>query len=138
MKAQLVRLLGSDEGTPGWFMLPKMGIILASLELPWRHNSINISRIPFGTYQCRKEQHGRFGAVIRLYDVPGRSGILIHSGNVAGDIALGYRSNVRGCILLGKKHGALWGQQAILQSRFAVTELAGAVDEFELEIRGDL
>lgn len=53
----------------------------------------------------------------QVLDVPGRSGVRIHSGNFAGDERQGLKSNVEGCILLGSGYGRLDGQEAILHSR---------------------
>lgn len=47
----------------------------------------------------------------RVTNVPGRGGILIHSGNTTKDIV--------GCILLGEEYGMLHGQLAIKKSRAA-------------------
>lgn len=114
------RLPGSDDGTPGdlyidgrWFC--------HTLELPWRDNAPRVSCIPPGSYRIAVKNSPRFGRVYRLYSVPGRSEILIHSGNWAGDVALGYRSHVQGCILLGNRRGRLDGQTAVLVSKPAVT-----------------
>lgn len=114
------RLPGSDDGTPGdlyidgrWFC--------HTLELPWRDNAPRVSCIPPGSYRIAVKNSPRFGRVYRLSDVPGRSEILIHSGNWAGDVALGYRSHVQGCILLGNRRGMLDGQTAVLVSKPAVT-----------------
>lgn len=70
-------------------------------ELPWRSNAHDDpntpqnegSCIPAGKYNIIKETQPKRGNVFRLYDVPGRSGILIHSGNDEKDTI--------GCILVG-------------------------------------
>jgi hypothetical protein len=49
-------------------------------------------------------------------DVPGREGILIHQGNFCGDVRIGFKSNVLGCVLVGDRLGILSGQQAVLNS----------------------
>jgi hypothetical protein len=70
----------------------------------------------------------------RLLDVPGRSGILIHAGNHAGEAPL--KTDTQGCILLGAKLGKLHGQQAVLDSRLALHafEAVMAKRDFELVI----
>jgi len=71
--------------------------ICDSLELPWKDNQTEISCIPEGVYTIKSEIHPKKGKVIRLFDVPKRSGILIHVGN---DV-----SEILGCILPGVKFG---------------------------------
>lgn len=71
--------------------------ICDSLELPWRDNQLEISCIPEGTYTIKGEMHPSKGKIIRVFDVPKRSGILIHAGN---DV-----SEILGCILPGIKYG---------------------------------
>lgn len=110
-----------------------------SLELPWKDNKRKLSCIPAGVYVAKLRQSPRFGKVYHLQNVAGRSYILIHSGNYAGDVELGYRSHVEGCILLGKRVGLLDGQRAVLLSRPAVREFMSLLDDqpFELEIKDD-
>jgi len=83
-----------------------------TLENPWLENSRNVSCIPAGTYQCHPVSSPRFGNVYEVRDVPGRSHILFHSGNLTRD--------TQGCILLGNTIGHLDKQRGILQSRPAL------------------
>ena len=66
-----------------------------TIELPWNFNKRNISCVPNGEYWVKIEQHKRFGYTIRLQNVPGRSGILIHFGTK--------KEHTRGCILIENK-----------------------------------
>ena len=59
-------------------------------------------------------------AAYEVKNVPGRSSILIHSGNTAGDVDKGQKSNVQGCILLGFSRNTQSGQATIQESRAAV------------------
>jgi hypothetical protein len=61
---------------------------------------------------------------------------LIHSGNHAGDVSKGLRSDVLGCILLGLGLGELLGQKAVVSSRLAMDRLRSVVgkESFELVI----
>jgi len=63
------------------------------LELPWRNNEVEVSRIPSGTFQAiaAKRPNGKFS--IRFLDVVGRTWILIHIAN--------YLRDIRGCIAPG-------------------------------------
>lgn len=114
----LCRLRRSDQGTQGMLLFEDFNC--HTLELPWRDNQRSISCIPAGEYNCKIRQSPRFGTTYHVKEVPGRSYILIHSGNWAGDIHKGYKSHVNGCILLGKKAGWLAGQRAVLSSRITI------------------
>lgn len=117
----LMREASTDDGTFGKVTLPD-GTSFESLELPWRENKPMVSCIPEGTYVCQSKTSQKFGDVYELKDVPGRAGILIHAGNAAGDESRGRRSDVRGCILLGKSRSSEGKQKTIAQSREAVRE----------------
>lgn len=111
----------ADDGTFGKFVLPD-GTSFESLELPWRENRPMSSSIPEGTYQCVIKTSPKFGEVYELKDVPGRAGVLIHAGNAAGDESKGLRSDVKGCIILGKVRMAEGTQRTVGQSRQAMRE----------------
>lgn len=136
--AYLFRGGSTDQGTPGFMCLA--GLVLHSLELPWRGNLRSVSRIPPGRYRCKRVKSPRFGDVFQVLDVPDRSAILIHWGNFAGRVQT-WDSNVEGCIELGEKAGHMVNtkgsmQQCVLSSRPAVRRFMEAVnaDEFDLEI----
>ena len=112
------RFKRGDQGTRGMWITN--GIVCNTLELPWRDNEPNISCIPAGEYKVRMRISGKYGEVYHIKDVPNRSYILIHSGNWAGDIKKGFKTHVKGCILLGKSRGLLQGQWAVLNSRITV------------------
>lgn len=122
----LVRGAGSDEGMAGKLFLNGK-FFCHSLELPWRNNQPSVSCVPVGVYECTWVKSPRFGWVYALRDVPGRTHILMHAGNWAGNGSLGFRSDVEGCILLGQKAGRLLGQRAVLSSRLAVQRFAIAM-----------
>lgn len=117
-RVALIRQDETDDGTEG--VLVANGFQCYTLELPWRNNERGLSRIPGGTYNAVLRKSPRFGLVYEITGVPNRSLILIHSGNLAGDIKKGKSTNVQGCILLGTKRGVLAGQRAVLISRPAV------------------
>src|SRR3990167_3173439 len=89
----------SAQGTPGRLVLDGAPIAY-SMELPDRANRPNVSRIPSGMYRCTWHRSPRFGWVYLVRDVPGRSLILIHPGNFAGDVRQGFITHSHGCILL--------------------------------------
>lgn len=130
----------SDQGTFG--LLSFEGHELRSLELPWRGNQRGLSCIPEGIYRCVMVRSPRMGRVYGVCDVPGRSNVLIHSANLAGDIHLGWDTQLQGCIAPYKARGFLVNsrgkhQRAGLISRSALTELMGwaAGRPFDLEIK---
>lgn len=92
-----------------------------SLELPWKENRAMVSCIPFGEYDCSIIESPKFGKVYTVKDVPGRTHVLIHKGNFAGDTERGLKSDVEGCILIGNAIGEIGGQRALLASRDAFT-----------------
>lgn len=132
--AFLIRDLSDDQGTPGVLFAP--GFYAHTLELPWYSNQRKVSCIPDGKYLCRIKQSPRFGRVYQVMDVPGRSDILIHAGNYAGDKSLGRLSDVEGCILVGERRGVMRGQRAVLVSRPAVRGFMNAMQgqDFRLEV----
>ena len=69
--------------------------IVMTLELCWRQNEINRSCIPIGLYPIEIVTDVDKGnkRYINIYDVPGRSSIEIHAGNVLKD--------TKGCIITG-------------------------------------
>lgn len=121
----------TDEGTFGKLRAEHEGRVFQceTLELPWRSNKRLLSCIPTGSYQADWSHSGRFGKVYRLRDVPGRSGILIHAGNFAGDKTRGRRADVEGCILLGHRRGVMDGQPAILESKKAILAFSAFMDK---------
>jgi hypothetical protein len=57
------------------------GHLFNGIELPWKENQKNISRIPRGIYVWQKIQRSSNGQnAIWIRDVPNRSEILIHQG----------------------------------------------------------
>ena len=88
-----------------------------SIELPDRNNERNYSRIPAGKYRCVWHRSPRFGWVYLVTDVQGRSHILTHSANWAGDSRKGYRCDLNGCIALGMRHMTLYALALALPVR---------------------
>lgn len=116
------RYSSTDEGTFGTLKL-ESGWTCHTLELPWRDNRRRRSCIPVGVYHSIFHHSPRFGRTYWLQDVPGRSEILFHSGNWAGDQEKGFRTDSDGCILLGTSRGILSQQNAILNSNAAMSRM---------------
>jgi hypothetical protein len=134
IELQLIREASTSHGTFGVLVGP--GFWCQTIELPWRSNRQKVSCIPAGHYDVTMRKSPRFGYVYWVRNVPGRSWILFHAGNFAGDVAAGLRSHVEGCILLGLARGVLGGQLAVLNSRPAVRKLGQYVGgkPFRLEV----
>lgn len=132
ISATLYRLSSGDIQTIGKMILKdNSGEIFSckTLELPWRNNSINISCIPPGTYEVIKRYSEKYRNHFHVLNVPGRSMILIHSGN--------YYTDTRGCILVGKDLTDINadGFRDVTSSRLTLAKLNQLLPErFELTI----
>ncbi|AMK10285.1 DUF5675 family protein [Pseudodesulfovibrio indicus] len=127
-KVDIVRLEKGEEGT---FGVLRVGgrVVCVTMEPPDRGNRPDVSCIPAGRYGCERVESPAFGSTFEITGVPGRSHILFHAGNVAGD--------TRGCVLLGSRFGRLGRDRAVLDSRAALGEflaLCGDAPSFEFEI----
>lgn len=67
-----------------------------TLELAWKNNEQKTSCIPTGRYSVVKRFSDKYKDHFHLTNVPGRSMILIHSGN--------HFTHTLGCILVGTAH----------------------------------
>lgn len=135
MDVTLLRTRTGEQGTFGVLLVDD--VTLRTVELPWRENRTNVSCIPAGDYQCHVVQSPRFGRVYHVRNVLGRTHVLVHSGNLAGDTGRGWRTHSHGCILPGLRSGCLGDQQAVLCSRAALTTFMAALggQPFTLNIR---
>jgi len=98
-------------GTFGMLVVNSLPFCM-TLEPPDRENQIGQSSIPSGQYTCRSYTSEKYPETFEVTNVPGRTAILFHAGNVA--------EHTKGCILLGEKLGKLRAegeeQLAILNS----------------------
>jgi hypothetical protein len=116
MKAYLIRQVYKTHvsGT----LIFESGDVFHILERPWLDNASNVSCIPWGTYETSflpRSGSGKYRKVWYLQNVVGRSGILIHNGNLV--------SHSRGCLLVGMRMGVLGGKPAVLGSRTALRKM---------------
>lgn len=126
-----VDMIRVELGEQGVFGVLRIGghVECLTLEPPEADNEPNRSCIPAGVYRCRRRESRRFGSTWEVLDVPGRSDILFHTGNLATDS--------RGCVLVGERFGRLHGRRAVLGSRRAMDRLRHALaqaQEFDLRI----
>jgi len=124
----LARELDDGHCTSGRMILPD-GNEFFTLERPWLDNQNGISCIPLGTYHCLWRQRPNKTWTYWLSDVPGRSWVLIHSGNIV--------AHVQGCIMMGLARGK-WktGERAVFQSVTAVRQFEQLMgrEPFTLEV----
>src|SRR5689334_12867772 len=80
--------------------------IYQTVEEPWMANQSDISCIPAGTYTVLWCDHPKHGLCYQVQDVPVRSSILIHTANYGGSVADGFKSDLEGCIGLGKNRNS--------------------------------
>lgn len=141
---KLIRFETSEEGTFGHLYEGDESLCFTA-ELPKfagdpdRLNERQTDCIPAGIYQCEIIDSPKFGKVYEVKKVPGRSAILIHAGNYAGDTSKGFKSNVLGCILLGQSFGIMSGQRAVGNSKAAIKAFMAEMDDepFTLEVEED-
>ena len=87
----------------------------------------DVSCIPEGTYSCKRVNSPRYGNTFEITNVPGRSHILLHPGNVEED--------THGCVILGKHFGFLRNKRAVLNSGATYKAfLIGTADQDEFPI----
>lgn len=100
-----------------------------TLERPWLDNQPNASCIPAGQYLCSRVQSPKFGNTFEVTNVPDRSAILFHKGNITDDS--------HGCILVGEAFNPVLGKPGITLSGEGFAEflsLLRMTDSFPLEI----
>ena len=117
IEAYIDRRISDDQGTIGVLRIPVFNWQCYVNELPDRKNERNFSRINQGRYLAKWYNSPKFGYVPLLQNVQGRSGILFHSGNYAGDSRKRWKTDSLGCIMLGEKAALLNGQRAVLNSK---------------------
>lgn len=119
----LNRQCSSARGTFGVFIYDR-SILCLALERPWLGNLPGKSCIPTGSYKVIKVHHPKYGNCFRVENVPGRSGILIHSGNTIEDTS--------GCILPGHSSDRF----GVSESRVALRDMLKILpSDFQLNIR---
>lgn len=120
MQLRLVRVAENNGATKGALCFDNEPELL-TLELPWLDNETKLSCIPEGKYRVSLQFSQRFQRpLFKIMDVPGRSGILFHSGNTVRDI--------EGCILIGQRFGHLDGFPAVLNSQKALDRFFTLMD----------
>jgi len=125
---KLVRISMIRDGTFGVLLEENIPFAL-TVERPWLNNQKGISCIPGGSYSCRRVDSPKFGNTFEVVDVPGRSEILFHKGNLSDDS--------HGCIIIGEQFESLKGRCAVWSSDKGFTEFLDRLKDrvfFTLEI----
>lgn len=141
----MFRSAGDDQGTISRLFCEEVGLDIRTIELPGRNNQPGLSRINAGEYVCIPYKSPKFGKCWLVVGTEGRSYVLFHRGNFAGDTKKGWRTDSHGCILPGKTPGtALYNgrrQKALFNSTSAFSEMIqkiGANNKFTLKIIQDV
>lgn len=103
----LIRISETEDGTFGVLLDEKVPFAL-TVERPWIYNQVGVSCIPPGFYSCQRVNSHKFGNTFEVANVPGRSEILFHKGNISDDS--------HGCIIIGEQFESLGGKVAVLSS----------------------
>ena len=105
---ELIRLEEDEiHGTFGVLKINKK-VFCVTLEPPDKENQQSVSSIPIQQYICRRYSSAKYPSTFQVTNVPGRTKVLFHSGNIV--------DHTRGCILLGQYFGKLSGNRAVLNS----------------------
>ena len=121
MKSLIIRrAVTGAQGTFGMIVYNDLPFAL-TLEREWLGNATGISCIPHGTYKCKRIDSPKFGNTFEITNVPGRTHILFHKGNLDDDS--------HGCILIGEQFGDVKGSQGILSSRAGYNEMMGIMKD---------
>jgi hypothetical protein len=128
---KLLRLSEQPFGTFGILMYKDFdnAVLSTCLELPYKNNERNISCIPEGFYKCKMSTKPSHKWMYDVLNVPNRTKIGGHIGNVARD--------TQGCILHGKGFGKPYNIPGITGSMKACIEFIDYMEghkEFTLEI----
>jgi len=115
---ELIRVSTGEYGTFGVLLEVGQPPFALTLEPPWKDNQVDISCIPADTYQCIPVLSPQFGHTWEVADVPDRSHILFHKGNIAES----NDSDTLGCILVAEKFDPLGGIPGVLSSKEGYNE----------------
>jgi len=132
MKTLTIRRIATGpHGTFGCLKYKDIPFAL-TLEREWLDNAQGISCIPSGSYICERVDSPKFGDTFEVKNVPNRTHILFHKGNLDEDS--------RGCIIIGEQFGELKGAPAVLSSKAGYKEfhkILKDVDIFRIIIVDD-
>jgi len=130
------RVTTSNKGTKGVLVFENDPFAV-TLEREWNNNKPSVGDVAgacilAGEYICKRVDSPRFNDTFEVMNVPNRSHILFHKGNLDDDS--------RGCILVGESFGMLGNDSGILDSKHGYNEfmnLMSDTNEFRLIIVDD-
>lgn len=94
MRIYVIRATENSDTTFGVFAKEDGTAFACSMELKWKNNAKNISRIPPGEYVIRRFVSPKFKIeTFRIFGVPDRDYCLVHPANVVTEL--------EGCIAIG-------------------------------------
>ncbi len=128
-RVEIKRDASGDQGTFG-MLETDSGFSCYTGELPWRDNKSGLSCIPKGVYKCTQrwsEAHKK--NVYGIEKVANRTDCEIHAGNFCGDVEKGFKTDVKGCIILGRAILSLAGQLALSSSKDALKAFEDDLDK---------
>lgn len=120
---RLIRLEESQQGTFGSLVICSQVFCVTLEPFDWL-NEENVSSIPAQQYQCMKIHSPHFGETFEVIDVPNRTNVLFHAGNVI--------KNTEGCIILGQYWGKLHGDRAVRNSGGTFREFKRIMKDVEM------
>jgi len=127
---RLIRLEENhDHGTFGVLIIMSK-VFCITLEPPDKLNIQNKSNIPAQQYLCQRYSSMKYPDTFQIINVPGRSYVLFHAGNID--------EHTKGCILLSQYFGKLKNNRAILNSGKTFKDfmtLMTGIDRFHLTIK---
>jgi len=130
LRIKMTRVYQGSEGTFGVIHDPDGIPFALTAERPWKNNERSESCIPSDVYICKRINSPTFGNTFEVTNVPNRTHILFHKGNVPID-------DSKGCILIGEQFEPLSGKMAVLSSKKGYGEFMKLLEgegEFELVI----
>jgi hypothetical protein len=125
MKVKIIRVEESEQGIIGVMLMNKEAFC-CTLE---PDHDDNEPCIPAGSYTCKRVISPKFGETFEITNVPGRTHVLFHAGNV--------EEHTHGCVLEGQYFGKLKGARAVLNSGATFKQFMAklqSIDEFDLSI----
>jgi len=126
---RLIRLEESSQGTFGVLIICSQVFCITLEPSDW-FNESNISSIPAQQYQCIRIHSPQFGETFEIVDVPGRSHVLFHAGNIV--------NSTSGCVILAQYFGKLYGNRAVRNSGKTFRkfmEIMKDINKFSLTIK---
>jgi len=86
-------------------------------------NAPNVSCIPAGCYEMKKVVSFHHASTYEICNVPNRTAILFHRGNIVG--------HTKGCVLLGQYFAKLKGKRGVLNSGKTFNDFMSLMDPYK-------